>query len=315
MSGTTPEPPHQQQQDDREEELPTTQLPTVVRPAGLVAPCDEEISDSDKSAQTDSFEATQTDDQAASEPDDQDADGAIHVAKPLRYGDTPEYVLGHNEQTEEPVVVVTWRKAIGSTRKFARKQYAKPEPHYMDIELGVEVNRRLIPMLRTKPQSEREDKILYLQRLHWWSHGPKQLLVACSWIVGLVFGSIGLASLNLPTWQDVSIYASLGWTLLCVIVFFIIQIPWMFTLLLVTNTRVMLIYRPPWPLQENEKEIQLTDLINPEVNISILGRMLKFGTAHGETAAQKRDEWMRDGLHYIRYPWQFKEALVSQSSK
>lgn len=222
-------------------------------------------------------------------PDSEWLQGRPHVkARELIRGDDGEqYLVLRSIDSFRPK---TWR----------RKQY-RVVTHRYRLDNSPLVDPRLAHRPAVKPV-EGEEAIYCLSRLHWFSHGPKQILIALLAVLVVAGGGvidIGYDAFGLPRLVLVlTVSAILGWLAL---EYFRVWMKWAYRYLIITNRRVMLIYDPPFNLPGEEPYVLISAIktTHPE-DQSWWGNWLGYGIIQADTAADKGDEWINEGVRYVR---------------
>lgn len=177
-----------------------------------------------------------------------------------------------------------------------------------------------------------ESEALIFTRLHWWSHAPKQLaLFAVALGVTGVSLYLGFTRTGIEGWM-----IGLAWIVLMVILagaYLIVWVPWYYTWFVVTDRRIILAYTPPlWlagtPAQSSPVKNILTSNHIDQTGIHaiinwILGlrwiSITQYGIISADTAGDKGDEWLNEGIAFMRHPALVKDIIdelaIGQSTR
>ena len=207
-------------------------------------------------------------------------------------------------------------------RKIVRRHvFAKPERTMVrsEIELADSylVGKRLAKHSTFKP-IQGESKVFVFTRLHWVEHAPLQIALVAAAIavtVGLcltaAFGALSVSAAGwLLIWLVLMLAAAAG--------YLYVWIPWAYTWLVVTDRRIMLMYAPPlWIEGSPMRAVLFTDVgtSNHEDQHGftnwLLGKLgqTPYGIIQADTAADKGDEWVNEGIRYVRHPEEVKRVI------
>lgn len=185
------------------------------------------------------------------------------------------------------------------------------------LSAGHLVNKRVAKRSSFEPL-ETESEIKVFLRLQWFSHAPKQILVAVCSVILLGALLVGFTqSVVSPGWTLVGLLATV---IVAAGLYLWVWIPWAYQWLIVTNERALLIYDPPLWLNgwANTTEFGSVTLFNERdqhgfVNwcLAKLGQT-QYGIIQGDTPAQDGDEWIRNGVRYVPHFKDIKRVLDGQ---
>jgi hypothetical protein len=156
---------------------------------------------------------------------------------------------------------------------------------------------------------DRENRLIYFRRLHWWIHGPKQIGVSLLWLLVTIMLIAGILR------TDVNAASGLLLTLMLWLAAFVavtvrIWFRWFFTYLIVTDKRLILHYNPPI-LPKVAPELLLANVTNTSSkDQSIIGKRLHFGKLLADVPGFS-DEWAHM-LEYVVYVHELKATLTEQ---
>jgi hypothetical protein len=189
-----------------------------------------------------------------------------------------------------------------------KKRLWKHRTQKIELDNSPDVDIKLATKIPIFP-TDKETKIFCLERLHWWSHGPAQLgIIACAIAVMLPVSLLGSRDNNW-TARLVSIAAiACGFG----IWYFIIWMRWAYTYLIFTNSKIRLLYRPPFNLPSQTPStdlVKLTGGIKP--SSSWWGNNLHYGTIQTETVANVVDDWLLKLVRYVK-DYERKAQLLEQ---
>lgn len=203
------------------------------------------------------------------------------------------------------------------TTRWVRRELQLKDNEYVDLHLVAKIP--FVPV-------EGEESILAFNRLHWWSHGPEQILIGfiaaaatitTAWLtgwldsppIGLMLGMYALFMLGLSGW-----YAT-------------VWIPWAYMVLIVTDRRIILVYAPPFALGGTYEEVAIEDVQNISTHDQTVGKwipawgnilaklgLMGYKVLRGDTSADD-DDWIRKGIKYVRGAENIQELISSQRAK
>lgn len=219
------------------------------------------------------------------------------------------------------------REQRPESRRFRRKQryvtaWVRHELHIGDNEY---VDLGLIKKIPFAPVAS-EESILAFNRLHWWSHGPEQILI----------GFIGTVAITIAAWLTgrlddprpevivpallVLLVALSGW-------YVTVWIPWAYTVLIVTDKRIILVYAPPFALGGNYEEVAIQDVQNISTHDQIVRKwipawgnilsklgLMGYKILRGDTSADD-DDWIRNGIKYVRGAEDVQKLISAQRAR
>ncbi len=167
-----------------------------------------------------------------------------------------------------------------------------------------------------------ESEALIFTRLHWWSHAPRQLalFMAALVVTGLSL-YLAFARMGIEGWM-----IGIAWFVLMTslaIAYLIVWIPWYYTWFVVTDRRIILAYDPPlWLAGTPAQSVQVNSIM-PSNHIDqtgihavinwILGlpwiSITQYGIISADTASDKGDEWLNEGIAFMRHPALVKDII------
>lgn len=202
-----------------------------------------------------------------------------------------------NEDGTKDLILRHWESH--RPRRFRKKQWTVVEDKYRLADSPM-VDTWLAENISFRPV-QGESEIHCLTRLHWWSHGPKQIGIAA---LGLL---LTLAIWIVPSWANLDIstsYKALAFLLVVVataITYYVVWMQWAYTYLIVTDQRITQIYKPPFKLPGEKPPILLRNIQTSNAeDASWFGNIVGYGKVVGDTAAQEGDDWLNQGINYVR---------------
>ena len=191
--------------------------------------------------------------------------------------------------------------------KFKRRLW-KHRTQKIELDNSPDVDVRLATKIRIFP-TDKETKIFCLERLHWWSHGPAQLgVIACAIAVMLPTALIGSSDSNWDVRLAIITVAALGFG----VWYYAIWMKWAYTYLIFTNSKIRLLYRPPFNLPSQTPSTDLVKLTGGmKSSSSWLGNNLHYGTIQTETVANVVDDWLLKLVRYVKN-YERKAQLLEQ---
>jgi len=231
--------------------------------------------------------------------DKHELDGTIEESedRPLSEDDPKKKGIYRNIVHEDNKSFLTVTKIFRSKPARGKKQWLKNE-FLLEISNHPLVNQRHIEKNIFLPVPT-ETKLLVYTRLHWFSHAPLQFLVAFATVllmaVEVFFGF---------NWVSVPITFAVG-----ALAYIAVWLPWASTYLIVTNKRILLVFKPPWPFPTRSEKAPLRKLQNGNMFNSTLGRTARYGKYYDETMAEETDKWLKQGVNYIPRSEDFEQIM------
>jgi hypothetical protein len=218
---------------------------------------------------------------------------------------------------------------VNVVKKFKTRVWQRPSKtvetfEYLLYEQGL-VHKKLAKKAEFIPVAG-ENSIRVCSRLHWMQHGPAQLgvLAIALFATGAWLWTTAQLSNVEALWL---MLAWLGVMIGCGTAYLRVWIPWAYHYLIVTNVRIMLVYKPPFGLPGTMASLKIGDILNVETVdqspgrfIPSLGNLLpNFGLTgykilKGDGAAQG-DDWFRNGIKYVRNAEEVENIITSAQAE
>lgn len=191
------------------------------------------------------------------------------------------------------LVVERWEKMgrwkLGNLNPF-KKQELRHITNALKIHDSVLIDEAVLCRKGFFPTKNETDIYCYMRR-SWWSHGILQGLLALFGGAGFVVGYT--AKLN-PL-------LLLGWLALGGLVYATVRMLWNRTYVMTTNQRLIYRFDPVAIIPGFFHDIPLGRLLGMTFDEGLIGKTLRFATVKSETAANKTDKWIADGVRFITH--------------
>lgn len=215
--------------------------------------------------------------------------------KVVKHDDKKYLVIARSEVTERGMLgrKVSWDNKVSSL-------------HLLKNGLVDHRHAKKVPLI---PLDE-EDEIRCLMRHNWWSHGPKQVALLAIWFAGVCILSLPLLFAE-TSWGIVITIIGAIWTVFWATRYYPVWMRWAYDWIIVTDKRLVLLYKPPFNIVGDHKTVLLSSIITVDTqDSSWFQNMIGCGSMQVRTA--DKDQNLDELLVYVNQHKRVSELLLSE---